>query len=339
MAVVVDLYSLLTGATSGGTWTLDPNNDNPEPVPGSWPISGGSTANIDMEGLAPGEYDFKYQAPNTCGTLPPFVIVTIDLKDTPMSAIPAGPLYFCPKNNAAPANQVVTNTPTRKSDGAAWTGPDGPLSYTWEVTGFGGVGTGNNIAFVPAGPYTSEQINKELKGLVADQQGAPICTTSDALTFHVAPNVNLGMGSNLLFCQGSSTPYNVNTLHIMGASIPNATLPEPTGGNNANPGIKRKIRYTAGPATLPKFTSGNPGCSGGTLTLNTWYGWEEFQCLNLSAVALNTEIFFEYQTGYRFSVNPTNESISCPSTSNSFKVTISAQSSSGSPVPVTYCNN
>jgi len=315
-----DLYMLLTGASTGGTWTqvgTTPQVISPMPAVGAVP------ANINIEGILPGTYTFTYQAPNTCGSPPPSVTATLIIKDTPISDIPTGPLYFCAKNGAAPASQVIVNTPKKKSSpGTNWNeGTDGTLGYNWFI-GATGIGTGNNFNFVPPGPYTSLQSSIVLKGNAFTTNGSPVCVTDDTLQFNVSPNINDGMATNTLWCQGNASAYNVNTVNIMGASAPVVS------GN----GIRREIKVvsiSSGATTIPKI-------SGGTVAVGSWLNWDEFNQLNLSGFANAVVITYQYKMFYQFPTpGPAN---ACEYISGNFTTTITAAGSSGTGGSATYCN-
>ncbi len=328
MAIPFDLYMLLTGASTGGTWTQV--GSTPQSVPGL-PISGGTTAIIDLEYLLPStspNYQFQYQAPNTCGSPPAPVLATLVVKDTPVSDIPAGPLYFCAKNGAAPAPQVIINTPKKKSSLGFGRTPtnwneatDGTLGYNWYI-GSTGIGTGNNFSFIPPGPYTSLQTSIVLKGNAFTTNGSPVCVTEDTLQFNVSPNINDGMASNTLWCQGNATAYNVNTQNIMGASTPVAS------GN----GIRREIKVvsiSSGATTIPKI-------GGGTVAVGSWLNWDEFIQLNLSGFDNAVVITYNYKMFYQFPApGPAN---ACEYISGNFTTTITAAGSSGTGGSATYCN-
>lgn len=172
----VDLFSLLTGEDSGGTWSDDTGSC----------VSLATPTTVDISCLTPGDYTYSYTV-NQITTCPPETeTVTITITEAPDLAINS-PENFCITDNTTGNIDLFTYLTTDSSGGTGtWTDTSGTgaltLPSTVNITTLQGLGDGS---------YTFNY-------LVDNGAG---CTNDINMVVIIDPENEAGTPSNTLICE------------------------------------------------------------------------------------------------------------------------------------------
>ncbi len=177
-AGVINLDSLLTNVTPGGSW-YDITND----VPLESPI-------VDLSGQPEGSYKYRYDVSNICGSSQSFV--TIKLKESPNAGQDAA-IRLCQSDDLSSVDLL---TPLGASGSGVWT------EISEDPSGVE-IGDGTSVDFtgVPVGEYT-------FKYVVGNAYDA--CGTDEAFVIvNIRREAYAGKDGKVGLCEGDTEPINL----------------------------------------------------------------------------------------------------------------------------------